>query len=59
MWKSKLSYSFSRNILEKVGHNETKLKDALGLLNLIDMVLEKYPKEAKMVLSEYIYKRRD
>lgn len=59
MWKSKLSSSFARNILEKVGSNEAKLKDALSVLALTDQVLEKYPQELKMALSEYIYKRRD
>jgi hypothetical protein len=45
--------------LEKVGSNEAKLKDALSVLALTDQVLEKYPQELKMALSEYIYKRRD
>ena len=49
MWKSKLNYTFVRN-------NETSHKK---LLNTLNEMIENYPKEAKMVLSEYIYKRRD
>jgi CRISPR-associated protein Csm1 len=49
IWKSKLSYSFTRNMDKK--HE--------GILSTIDEMIEKYPKEAKMHLSEFIYKRRD
>jgi len=59
IWKSKLSYSFNRNILEKVSKDKEKTKDAYGLLSLLDDILEEKPKSAKIILSEYIYKRRD
>lgn len=49
IWKSKLAYSFHRNMDDK----------SLPLLNTLDEMIEKYPKESKMVLSEFIYKRRD
>lgn len=49
IWKSKLNYTFVRN--NKSSHKE--------LLNTLDEMIENYPKEAKMILSEYIYKRRD
>ncbi len=47
-WKSKLVYSFQRNMDKK----------HLPLLGTLNMMIEKYPKESKMVLSEFIYKRR-
>jgi CRISPR-associated protein Csm1 len=49
IWKSKLNYSFTRNMDKK---HET-------LLSTIDEMIEKYPKESKMKISEFIYKRRD
>ncbi|MBD3843159.1 MAG: hypothetical protein IE909_15020, partial [Campylobacterales bacterium] len=49
IWKSKLNYSFTRNMDKK--HE--------AILSTIDEMIEKYPKEAKMHLSEFIYKRRD
>lgn len=49
IWKSKLNYSFSRNMPSS----------ASSLLGIVDKMVEKYPKEAKMHLSEFIYKRRD
>jgi CRISPR-associated protein Csm1 len=59
IWKSKLAYSFNRNILEKIHNDKDKTKDALGFLSLLNNIIEDKPKSAKMVLSEYIYKRRD
>ncbi len=50
IWKSKLKYSFARNI----GLNE-KNRQILGNL---DFMIEKYPKETKAYLAEFIYKRR-
>jgi len=51
IWKSKLSYSFARNMdLEK--------KEVQSLLINLNTMIEKYPKETKMFLSEFIYKRR-
>lgn len=49
LWKSKLNYSFNRNI--KGEHNE--------LLSTLNKQIEKHPKESKMVISEIIYKRRE
>ena len=49
MWKSKLNYSFTRNMD----------KQHEALLSTVDKMIEKYPEEAKMHLSEFIYKRRD
>jgi CRISPR-associated protein Csm1 len=48
MWKSKLAYSFQRNMDKKY----------LPLLNTLNKMIEEYPKESKMVISEFIYKRR-
>ncbi|NOX15679.1 MAG: hypothetical protein GXP61_06610, partial [Epsilonproteobacteria bacterium] len=58
IWKSKLAYSFSRNILEKVKNDSTKLKEAKRLLAFINNMIEKEPEISKMILSEFIYKRR-
>ncbi|MDQ1245550.1 MAG: CRISPR-associated protein Csm1 [Campylobacterota bacterium] len=49
LWKSKLNYSFNRNMD----------KGSISLLTVVDKMIEKYPKEAKMKISEFIYKRRD
>lgn len=49
IWKSKLNYSFNRNMDKRYG----------SLLTAADEMIEKYPKEAKMKISEFIYKRRD
>lgn len=49
IWKSKLNYSFNRNMDKK----------HISLLTTVDEMIEKYPKEAKMKISEFIYKRRD
>lgn len=49
IWKSKLRYSFSRNN-DKLGEN---------IYTILDEKIEKNPKETKMFLSEFIYKRRD
>ncbi len=49
IWKSKLAYSFQRNMDKK----------DLPLLNTLNEMIEDYPKESKMVLSEFIYKRRE
>jgi hypothetical protein len=57
IWKSKLSYLFARNILERL-NDKVQEEEAHKLLAMIDENLEKYQGEAKMALSEYIYKRR-
>ncbi len=49
MWKSKLAYSFQRNMN----------KEDLSLLKTLNEMIEKYPKETKMVISEFAYKRRE
>ncbi len=48
IWKSKLSYLYTRNI------SDTNFT----LLNFLDTTIQNYPKEFKLVLFEYIYKRR-
>lgn len=49
MWKSKLSYAISRNQSENL-YNE--------LYTVLDKKIEENPKETKMVISKFIYKRR-
>lgn len=51
MWKSKLSYSFTRNMQSGGEMNE--------LLLMLNNVIENNPKESKMAICEYIYKRRE
>ena len=48
IWKSKLNYTYTRN----VDPSNTQL------LHLLSDVIEKFPKEFKMVLFEYLYTRR-
>jgi CRISPR-associated protein Csm1 len=48
MWKSKLNYLFKRNVDKKYHH----------ILGDLSQCIEKNPKETKMFLSEFIYKRR-
>jgi CRISPR-associated protein Csm1 len=48
MWKSKLNYHFKRNVDKKYHH----------ILGDLSQCIEKNPKETKMFLSEFIYKRR-
>lgn len=54
MWKSKLSYSFTRNMQGKQGGG-----DMNELLLMLNNVIENNPKESKMAICEYIYKRRE
>lgn len=49
MWKSKLVYSFSRNMDKKY----------IQILEPLSDAIEKNPSETIMFLSEFIYKRRD
>ena len=49
IWKSKLRYSFSRNN-DNLGEN---------IYKLLDEKIDNNPRETKMFLSEFIYKRRD
>jgi len=51
MWKSKINYTFYRNVDMKSEENQKLLK------NLNEMI-ENKPKETKMYLSEIVYKRR-
>jgi CRISPR-associated protein Csm1 len=48
MWKSKFAYAVRRS--------EYTLSESL--LNTLDEMIEHYPSETRMVLSEFIYKRR-
>lgn len=58
MWKSKFRYSFNRNILEKMKSEQSK-KEAQEMLTLLSHLIDTKPKESKMVLNEFIYKRRE
>lgn len=49
IWKSKLNYSFNRNMDKRYA----------SLLTVADEMIEKYPKEAKMKISEFNYKKRE
>ena len=49
IWKSKLNYLFSRNLDIK--------KDA-KLMEVLNKEIEEHPSEAKLFLSEFVYKRR-
>jgi len=51
IWKSKLNYSFCRNI-------DIKNEKNRQFLSNLNIMIEKYPQETKMFLSEFIYKRR-
>ena len=53
LWKSKLSYTFKRNIIDK-----QKNEDFTDVLKQIDEDIETYGASYKMILSEFIYKRR-
>ena len=57
MWKSKFRYSFNRNVLEKMRGDEAK-KRAEDILGLLSRLINEKPKETKMVVNEFIYKRR-
>ncbi|MGP1580354.1 MAG: hypothetical protein ACTTH5_04970 [Wolinella sp.] len=56
MWKSKLSYSFNRNMQNGRGRDSADMNSLLLMLN---DTIENYPKESKMVICEYTYKRRE
>ena len=58
MWKSKFRYSFDRNVLEKMKNSDDK-KRAEEILNLLGGFITNNPKETKMVVNEFIYKRRE
>ncbi|WP_104748280.1 type III-A CRISPR-associated protein Cas10/Csm1 [Helicobacter cetorum] len=51
MWKSKLHYTFARNM-------DMEKKENQDLLNALLENIGKHPKEVKAFLCEYIYKRR-
>jgi len=57
MWKSKFRYSFNRNVLERARGDEAKSR-ANRVLELLGKLIENSPKETKMVVNEFIYKRR-
>jgi CRISPR-associated protein Csm1 len=58
MWKSKFRYSFNRNVLEKMKSREDR-ETAEEILNLLSGFIDENPKETKMVVNEFIYKRRE
>lgn len=53
MWRSKLNYSFYRNFEQVKDEKKEKI------LLMLDNQIKKNPKEMKMVVCEYIYKRRE
>ena len=53
MWKSKLNYSFYRNF------QKADTKKGQELLLMLNDEIKHNPKETKMVICEYIYKRRE
>ncbi len=53
MWKSRLSYMFKRNIIDKL-----RGEDLRDILKQIDENIETYGGSFKMIISEFIYKRR-
>jgi len=58
MWNSKFRYSFNRNVLEKMKSDDSKRR-AENMLELLSRLIDKKPKETKMVVNEFIYKRRE
>ena len=58
MWKSKFRYSFNRNVSEKM-KNDSDRKKAGEMLELLSGLIDSNPKETKMVVNEFIYKRRE
>jgi len=59
MWKSKLAYAFRRNVFDRLGEKEKQKRQLAETLlkNCHDMI-ENHPAICRMVLSEFIYKRR-
>jgi len=53
IWKSKLNYSYKRNL-----ENELSKELEKDFLSTIDQMIEKYPSETKIVLSKFVYKHR-
>lgn len=52
IWKSKLNYSFYRNMdMDKESNRK--------FMSNVSTMIDKYPEETKMFLSEFIYKRRE
>ena len=58
IWKSKFRYGFNRNVLEKMRSDASK-KRAEDILELLSKLIDHNPKETKMVINEFIYKRRE
>ncbi len=59
MWRSKLNYSFRRNVFERIKNNTEGTKRAELFFKAIYEMIENHPNEAKMILSEFIYTRRE
>lgn len=58
MWKSKFRYSFNRNVLEKMKNSNEREKTE-KMLELLGGLIDSNPKETKMVVNEFIYRRRE
>lgn len=58
LWKSKFRYSFNRNVLERAKNSKDR-QNAEALLELLSKLIDEHPKATKMVVNEFIYKRRE
>ena len=57
MWKARLSYMYKRNVLDKI--KDENMEDLEEVLKQIYENIETYGAGFKMIISEFIYKRRD
>jgi hypothetical protein len=59
LWKSKLRYTFGRNIYDRLSEKDNEKRSlAENLLKQLNKAIDNHPKETRMILCEYIYKRR-
>ncbi|MDR2034013.1 MAG: type III-A CRISPR-associated protein Cas10/Csm1 [Helicobacteraceae bacterium] len=58
LWKSKLRYTFARNFDRIDDDDKANQSLANRFLGVLDKAIDNNPSETKMVLCEYIYKRR-
>lgn len=61
MWKSKLRYSFDRNVYRELKSrlNNQELKALEKVVSTLDDLIEKRNSTFKMILMEHLYKRRE
>ena len=55
MWKSKLHYSFQRNIIDKTKDKDDKLKQ---IKQDLEQIIDQYGGNLKIVIFEHLYKHR-